>query len=518
VLFWQLLSYSSSSDANRLSAMGSRFVSAGTSDVGNVRGNNEDRVYIDDDRGIYLVVDGMGGQAAGEEAAEIAVKTVKGRLERQTEGAEQRVREAIALANNAIYEAASKNAAWRGMACVLTVALIENGDAVVGHVGDSRAYQIRRGRIEKITRDHSPVGEREDAGELSEEAAMRHPRRNEVFRDVGSALRTPDDVDFIEIKRVPVPDDSALLLCSDGLSDVVPSRRILQVVEENANDCQAAVKTLVRAAVADGKDNVSVVLVEGRSFSGSVKVPVYNPDHEKTKPPVNSPAATGRIAYFVGGFALACAAWGAFGFLRPAPPVTPKAPRTLHVGNAAGEYPTIPEAIDNAEPGDTIEVDPGTYPEKVALRPGITIRSTPPRAATVVGGIVAATLESGAVRDLAVGDAGIEINSSNLQIDGIETSGSVRYTGGSAGSLHGSRIATSVKVQDAASPEIGVNFIGGDIEFTSTGAMKLEGNAVQGVLFLGSEMPPALAAELLKRNNFSAKKPIQVLKLAGVPK
>src|SRR5450755_2884736 len=105
--------------------MGSRFVSAGSSDAGSVRGNNEDRVYIDNERGIYLVVDGMGGQAAGEEAAEIAVETVKGRLERPTESAEQRVREAIALANNAIFEAASNNSAWRGMACVLTLALID---------------------------------------------------------------------------------------------------------------------------------------------------------------------------------------------------------------------------------------------------------------------------------------------------------------------------------------------------------------------------------------------------------
>jgi len=500
--------------------MGSRFVSAGTSDAGNVRGNNEDRVYIDADRGIYLVVDGMGGQAAGEEAADIAVKTVKGRLERPTEGAEQRVREAIALANNAIFEAASNNSAWHGMACVLTLALIEDGHAVVGHVGDSRAYQIRRGKIEKITRDHSPVGEREDAGELSEEAAMRHPRRNEVFRDVGSTPRTPDDADFIDIKRIPVPDDSALLLCSDGLSDVVPSRRILQVVEENANDCEAAVKTLVRAAVADGKDNVSVVLVEGRKFSASVKVPAFNPDSVKTKAPFPeaAPPPRGRTIYFLGGLLIASAAWVAFGFLRPTPPAPLRTAQIFHVGNLPGEYPTLPEAIDKAEQGDTIDVDPGTYPEKVVLRAHLTIRSTRPRAAIIAGGIVAASIESGVLRDLAIGDAGIEINSSNLQIDGIESSGPVRFTGNSAGSLHGSKVASSVKVQDAASPDISVNFIGGDIEFTSTGAMKLDANSVQGILFLPAALPPALSADLLKHNFFSSKKPIQVIKPAGAPK
>jgi PPM family protein phosphatase len=503
--------------------MGSRFVSAGTSDAGNVRGNNEDRVYIDDGRGIYLVVDGMGGQAAGEEAAEIAVKTVKGRLERPTESAEQRVREAIALANNAIFEAASANAAWRGMACVLTLALIEDGHAVVGHVGDSRAYQIRRGKIEKITRDHSPVGEREDAGELSEEAAMRHPRRNEVFRDVGSTPRTPDDPDFIDIQRIPVPDDSVLLLCSDGLSDVVPSRRILQVIEENANDCEAAVKTLVRAAVADGKDNVSVVLVEGLNFSASVKPPATNPDLAKTRPPpepTTEPAkpSRGGITFFLAGLLLACAAWAATSLLKPGPPEPPKMPRTLRVGSAAGEYPTLPEAVGAADPGDTVEVAPGTYPEKVVLRPGLTIRSATPRAALIAGGIVAESVDSGALRNLAVGDAGIEVNSSNVQIDGVETSGGIRFNGNSTGSLHGSKIASFIKVHDSASPEIGVNYIGGDIEFQSTGALKLDGNSVQGVLFLPSALPPALAADLLKHNLFAAKKPLQLIKPAGTQK
>jgi PPM family protein phosphatase len=503
--------------------MGNRFVSAGTSDVGSVRGNNEDRVYIDAERGIYLVVDGMGGQAAGEEAAEIAVKTVKSRLERPTEGAEQRVREAIALANNAIYEAASNNAEWHGMACVLTVALVEDGHAVVGHVGDSRAYQIRGGKIEKIMRDHSPVGEREDAGELTEEAAMRHPRRNEVFRDVGSAPRTPDDIDFIDIKRVPVPEDSALLLCSDGLSDVVPARRILQVIEENANDCEAAVRTLVRAAVADGKDNVSVVLLEGCKFSDSVKVP----DRNKTKPPVvteTPPAAapSHRAAYFLSGlfagFLLAFAAWAAYGYLRTPPPAPPKLPRVLHVGTAPGDYPTVPEAIGRAEPGDTVDVPPGTYPEKVSLSPGVTIRSTRPRAAIIVGGIFADSIQGATIRDLFVGDAGIELNSSDVQIDGIETSGEIRFTGNSAGSLHGSKTSSSIKVLDSASPDISVDFVGGDIDFTSTGALKLDGNAIQGILFLSALPPPALGAELLKHNLFSAKKPMQLIRPAGAPK
>ena len=128
------------------------------------------------------------------------------------------------MANNEILRAARANSELAGMACVLTLAVLENGSAVVGHVGDSRLYQVRRGEIRKVTHDHSPVGEREDNRELSEADAMRHPRRNEVFRDVGSEEHTPDDADFIELTSVPFDSESALLLCSDGLSDQVASR------------------------------------------------------------------------------------------------------------------------------------------------------------------------------------------------------------------------------------------------------------------------------------------------------
>src|SRR5581483_3139957 len=134
----------------------------------------------------------------------------------QTGTTEQRIREAIAVANNEILNAARSNPDWEGMACVLTLAVLENGSAVIGHVGDSRLYQIRGGAIRKVTHDHSPVGEREDARERTEAEAMKHPRRNEVYRDVGSEEHAPDDADFIEIQRVPFEPDCALLLCSDG--------------------------------------------------------------------------------------------------------------------------------------------------------------------------------------------------------------------------------------------------------------------------------------------------------------
>jgi len=206
--------------------------------------SGQDDIFLDfdPDRGIFLVIDGIGGHAAGEKAADIALSMVRSRLERETGSAGERIREAITVANNEIFRLARTNPEWDGMACVLTVAVVEDGSAVIGHVGDSRLYKIRAGRIEKITHDHSPIGEREDRNDLSETDAMRHPRRNEVFRDIGTEEHTPDDPEFIELLRIPFEEDSALLLCSDGLSDQLTSTEILRTVMRGAGNprpCEA---------------------------------------------------------------------------------------------------------------------------------------------------------------------------------------------------------------------------------------------------------------------------------------
>ena len=154
---------------------------AAASDPGKRRKNNEDRYYVDPDRGIYAVIDGVGGHAAGETAAGVAVDVIRERLERQTGTPEERIREAITLANNEILRLSRTRPEWTGMACVLTVVLIEDDVATVGHVGDTRLYLLRAGEIRKITHDHSPVGEREDHGEISEAEAMRQGTSPRLF-------------------------------------------------------------------------------------------------------------------------------------------------------------------------------------------------------------------------------------------------------------------------------------------------------------------------------------------------
>jgi len=346
---------------------------AGASDPGRVRHNNEDAFLMDAERGIFLVVDGIGGQAAGEKAAEIALDRVRARLERQTGTAEQRVREAITMANNEIFKAAQGNVEWRGMACVLTVAVLENGSAVVGHVGDSRLYQIRGAEIRKITHDHSPVGEREDNRELSEADAMRHPRRNEVFRDVGSEEHSPDDANFIEVQRIPFEPDSALVLCSDGLSDLVPSAEIRDAVERNAANPEAAVGALIAAAnSAGGKDNVTVVLVEGEHFTA----PAVLGAPEKS----GSSFIIGAAMFALGFLIALAAAWFSRGLWQPAPVVI--APRVLAAGPGA-PLSSIAAAMEEARAGDTVEVLAGEYREQVRLKSGVNLRSRVPRDASL---------------------------------------------------------------------------------------------------------------------------------------
>jgi serine/threonine protein phosphatase PrpC len=240
------------------------------SDPGRMRSENQDRAYADDELGIFLVVDGLGGHAAGEKAAEMAVDAIRQEMATPDGDPKERIRRAITAANNRISEEAAANETWRGMACVLTLALISDEKVFVGHVGDSRLYLTWNGAIRKLTSDHSPVGEREDAGELNEAEAMAHPRRHEVFRDVGSRQRLADEDDFIEMKEFLFKPDAAILLCSDGLSDLLTSAEMLDVMERYDGDPARVAGELVEAAnLAGGTDNITAIFVAGGEFLGN---------------------------------------------------------------------------------------------------------------------------------------------------------------------------------------------------------------------------------------------------------
>jgi serine/threonine protein phosphatase PrpC len=473
---------------------------AGASDPGKVRRNNEDAFYIDGERGIFLVVDGIGGQAAGEKAAEIAVERVRARLERQTGTTEQRIREAVTMANNEILRLARANAEWQGMACVLTLVVLENGSAVAGHVGDSRLYQIRRGEIRKITHDHSPVGEREDSRELSEAEAMRHPRRNEVFRDVGSQPHEPGDADFIELQRFPFDADSALLLCSDGLSDQVPSAEIRAAVERGAGNPEKAVHELIAAANrAGGKDNVTVLVIEGEQF---------------TSPPAPPPAALSLsvlpgIALFAGGFLLAALlGWGTRSMWQPAPVVI--TPRVIVASSG------IAAAMAEARAGDTVEVPQGEYREQVRLKEGVFLRarvSREPvlRAAPLSAGpaVIAEGIKSARMsgfRILADRDAplstGILLRDSSVEIDDVEIKGAgigIEIRGAASPSVRASAVrdclAEGILILGPSAPWLSHNLIqankGAGVAARDGAHPSLIGNVVErNVLELPGEQGP----------------------------
>ena len=297
--------------------------SGSASDAGRIRAENQDRSYVDDARGVFLVVDGLGGHAAGGKAAETALEVIRAELETSDGDIEQRIRAAIAAANNRISELAEQNEAWRGMACVLTLAVMNRDRVLVGHVGDSRLYLVWNGLMRKLTSDHSPVGEREDRGDLTETEAMLHPRRHEVFRDVGTRRREPDDDEFVEVKEFLFKPDAAILLCSDGLSDALTSAEMNEVIEHYSGDADEVAHNLVDAAnCAGGKDNITAVFVAGPDFLGrsSTAMAEARERHSITKARnaavvETAPAArwgirrifTSRAAFLIYGFAIGVA-------------------------------------------------------------------------------------------------------------------------------------------------------------------------------------------------------------------
>jgi parallel beta-helix repeat protein len=480
---------------------------AGASDPGRVRRNNEDAYYADVERGIFLVVDGIGGQNAGEKAAEIALERVRARLERQTGTLEQRVREAIAVANNEILRAARSNKEWEGMACVLTVAALENGSAVVGHVGDSRLYQIRRGEIRKITHDHSPVGEREDSGDLSETEAMRHPRRNEVFRDVGSEEHAPDDPDFIEVLRIPFEPGNALVMCSDGLSDLVPSADIRLAVERNARNPEAAVRELIDAANgAGGKDNVTVLVIEGEEFTGAAAAA--------------KPRWRYRIKLFLVWSLLVLAVLAMEVQWRRSQPVPVVQPAVLQVGPRL-PFKTIAAGLAQARAGDTVRVWPGEYGEQIALKAGVEVRSLSP-------GVVTLRAPNGgpAVTAFNVGDArlkgfriladpqaplsaGIVLTGSIVEIEDVEIAGAavgIEIRGPTTSVLRANTIRDcsdiGILISDFAQPTLSHNAIRGNkvgLAVRDSARPVLVDNVFEKN---GVELPPEMPLEDVRAHNF----------------
>ncbi len=223
------------------------------SDVGCVRPHNEDSYLVQSP--LFCVCDGMGGHAAGEVASSIAVETIAKMAPHEADPA--RLAASVEAANAAIIEAAANGLGKAGMGCTATAAYVEGNTIAIAHVGDSRAYLLHEGTLIRVTRDHSYVEELVDAGEITADEARVHPNRSVITRALGS-----DPAMYADHFAVAIEEGDRLILCSDGLSSMIPDSDIENIATQSST-AQICVDNLVDAALAaGGSDNVTVIAVD----------------------------------------------------------------------------------------------------------------------------------------------------------------------------------------------------------------------------------------------------------------
>jgi len=234
-------------------------------DTGRARSNNEDSVAVDEPAQLAVLADGMGGYNAGEVASGMLTAFIRAELGRWLQEAsisatDHEVRRAMDIcvdnANRAIFNAANSNPQYAGMGTTLVLAVFRDQRLLVGHVGDSRAYRLRGGRLLQITRDHSLLQEQIDAGLITPEQAAFSANKNLVTRAVGV-----EDTVILESHVHDIQPGDIYLMCSDGLSDMLDDQTIAQVLQMY-DSIEAAGAALIEAANdAGGKDNIAVILV-----------------------------------------------------------------------------------------------------------------------------------------------------------------------------------------------------------------------------------------------------------------
>ncbi len=241
---------------------------AGRTDTGLRRQLNEDHIGFDQELGIAVLADGMGGHQSGEIASHMAVESVLEHLQRlvnpETPGAItgsqllEHVSNTISYSNAQIFEAAEALEEHKGMGTTLVAAIVQEQQIYAGHVGDSRLYLYRNRVLKRITRDHSLVQDLIDRGFYTEEEA----RQANVGHIVTRALGTKEEVE-VDTLQHDLEEDDVFLLCSDGLSDMVDDWKIQEVLKDSNGDLEQTAQTLVDTANRNGgKDNISVILMQ----------------------------------------------------------------------------------------------------------------------------------------------------------------------------------------------------------------------------------------------------------------
>ena len=235
--------------------------SAGATDVGLWRDNNEDSYLIIPQARVLALADGMGGAAAGEAASQYFVERVRSAFSELAlppkDAVADRIQHVFESAKGRMLEHIIQHPEDAGMGCTADIIVFDGGRYVIGHVGDSRVYLLRDGRLRQLTKDHSLVQSQVDKGMLTPEEAKHHPRKNILLRVVGT-----DSSMACDIVQGAVLGNDIFLLCSDGLTDMVENADI-EIVLASAESLEQKLERLISAALeAGGKDNVTVILCE----------------------------------------------------------------------------------------------------------------------------------------------------------------------------------------------------------------------------------------------------------------
>jgi len=251
-------------------ALKDKVATALATDVGRVRGNNEDAVAEDAEIGLLVLADGMGGYNAGEIASGIAIATVQDVVRREWPTLKRGsidadsgysyeallLRRAVETAHTTIYQVSQSQPQCAGMGTTVVAALLHDDRMSIAYVGDSRLYRYRQGTLEQITRDHSLVEELIARGHYTREEALRLVRKNIVTRALGVEVEV-----LVDILEDTVEPGDVVLICSDGLTDMVTDDTMALTLGKYADNLDLASKTLINQALeAGGRDNVSVVL------------------------------------------------------------------------------------------------------------------------------------------------------------------------------------------------------------------------------------------------------------------
>lgn len=221
------------------------------------RKNNEDYFLVDLKSKLFIVADGMGGHNAGEVASTLATDAVQKFISHHSQGVPAEIIEAaVQAANDKVLSHASSGTCREGMGTTLAVLWILDSTAYIAHVGDSRIYLIRNGIIKRLTYDHSLVQEMVEQGVLSEPEARKHPQRNILTRAVGRETTA-----LVDVSQIPLESDDKLVLCTDGLSEILTDDQILDLIEIGSTVDATCSRLVNEVAQNGGTDNITAIVV-----------------------------------------------------------------------------------------------------------------------------------------------------------------------------------------------------------------------------------------------------------------